>query len=124
MADADKLIIIVDDSEIVLAAAQNALEEEGFSVQALKEPVSFSIDEDAPPSLVLLDINMPQVYGDDVAQFLKEEWDVKAPIYLFSDLPEPELERRCRHAGADGYICKSWGLKALVEKVREIVASQ
>jgi DNA-binding NarL/FixJ family response regulator len=69
-----------------------------------------------------MDVQMPELYGDDVAAVLKLERSVKTPIYLFSTLTDAELAERAREARADGYISKSEGVEHLVDRVRRALA--
>ena len=89
-----KRILIVDDSPLILAASQDALETDGFEVvvyggvEELCEKGATGFD------LILMDVHMPELFGDDVASVLRFERDVKTPMYLFSTLPEDELRER------------------------------
>src|SRR5205823_1151495 len=61
--------------------------------------------------LMLVDVNMPEMYGDNVVEFLRTQKQVKSKLYLYSDLSESELQGRVKTSGADGYITKSAGLE-------------
>ena len=87
----------------------------------LDNVAAFDTVQQAQPDLILLDINMPELFGDDVVAFFRGEWHIDAPIYLCSDIPEEELQARAASAGADGYICKGWGLDALVQRVQAVL---
>jgi CheY-like chemotaxis protein len=86
-----KRILVVDDSPIILAAARVALVDAGFDVETrlgvdeLGEKGAHGFD------LVLMDVQMPELYGDDVASVLRGQRALTTPIYLFSTLPEHEL---------------------------------
>ena len=41
--------------------------------------------------LILMDVQMPELYGDDVAMVLRNERHITTPIYLFSSLSPGEL---------------------------------
>lgn len=116
-----KRVVIIDDSRVALRTVKDALTRIGCEVDTVSEPSSESLSRSAGADLVLIDINMPQSFGDDIARFLKEVGDITAPIYLFSSLEESELSRRTREANADGYICKAWGLDRLVAEVKTIL---
>lgn len=117
-----KRVAVIDDSEIVLELVEDALAQAGFDVIATSEPKQPNLAGERPVALVIADVNMPEVLGDDLPTFLKEAWGISAPTLLFSDIPEHELARRARAAGADGYICKSWGIDELVRRVQAILA--
>ena len=116
-----KRVAIIDDSEIVLDITRMALSEAGFEVLTMLEPTRSLLVGDRPPDLILLDVNMPQAFGDDVATFFKRRWGVTAPIYLYSSLPEEDLRRRASEAQLDGFICKNAGKEHLLARVREIL---
>jgi DNA-binding response OmpR family regulator len=115
-------IVIIDDSEMILKLTKTALEAAGFVVQALDNPGDFAPSED-PPDLILVDVNMPQFFGDDVVTYLRDEWSISTPIYLFSSVAEAELERRANDCGAQGYISKNWGLDVAVRAVEHILGT-
>lgn len=116
-----KRILVVDDSPIVLAAARHVLDGAGFEVETrsgveeLGEKGALGFD------LILMDVQMPQLYGDDIASILRNDRGVRTPIYLFSTLPAEELAKRAREARLDGYICKDMSMDALVGEVRKIL---
>src|SRR5262249_52873808 len=71
-----------------------------------------------PVELILVDVNMPEMFGDDVVEFLRVQRKVAAKLVLYSDLLEDELKRRAEASGADGYITKADGLEAMVSRVK------
>jgi len=116
-----KRILIVDDSALILAAAKHALASAGYDVvtrEGVEEMVAGGTDDF---DLLLVDVQMPELYGDDVAGVLRNVRGLKTPIYLFSTLPVSELAERANEAGVDGYISKDSGIDHLVERVRAIL---
>ncbi len=112
-----KRIVVIDDSPIVLAMVEAELTDAGYEVVCLLEPQLI----EGPVDLVLLDIQMPQVFGDDAARWFREIQGVEAPIYLVSNIDEDELAERSANAGVEGYICKDWGIEKLVEIVKTVL---
>jgi len=116
-----KRILLVDDSPLIRASAAQALDVAGFQVTvraAFDELLEHGIEGF---DLILMDVQMPELYGDDVAFTLRGERGVTTPIYLFSSIEERELANLAADAGIDGYIAKSAGLDALVDRVRQIL---
>jgi DNA-binding NarL/FixJ family response regulator len=68
-----------------------------------------------------MDVQMPELYGDDVAAVLRHVRGTRARIILFSNLPPEELSQRAAEAGLDGFITKQQGMDALVSQVRELL---
>ncbi len=117
-----KRVLVVDDSPLILAAAKQALVAAGYDVATRG-----SVDEIGALGaegfdLILMDVQMPELYGDDVAAVLRNERGVKTPIYLFSTLADDELRERARDARVDGFISKDAGLEHLVAEVARILA--
>lgn len=120
-----KRVVVVDDSEIVLAMASTALEEAGYQVRTLLQWEELGkVLEEFPPDLILMDINMPEMYGDFVLMYFREERGLtNVPIMLYSDIDVGELEQRAKDAGADGFVSKTWGVERMVEIVNERLGS-
>ncbi len=120
-----KRILIMDDSSLVLDLAQAALEEAGFQVSVAADLAAFEQARgEHPPDLILLDVQMPEAFGDDIGGVLRAVRAVAVPIVLFSNLGDTELKQRAREAGIDGFISKREGLEVLVGRVRAILDGQ
>jgi DNA-binding response OmpR family regulator len=97
-----------------------ALQGAGLAADAASDLAS--LDEQlgkATYDLVLVDVNMPEMYGDDVVEFLKVQRKITARLFLYSDISEEELSAKAKNVGADGYITKSSGVEHAVEVIRE-----
>jgi len=116
-----KRIAVIDDSELVLESVKDALQEVGCQVVGMLEPSQREFAEDF--DLILLDVNMPHGAGQDFISFFREAWGITAPILLFSDLDEAVLKKLAAESGADGYICKEWGMEELVRRVKSQLES-
>ncbi len=102
-------ILIVDDNKVALRAAGSALEAAGYDVVTRSEPIGTTatiIRE--RPSVVLLDVNMPALEGDDIVRAIRRCPSVRdTVVLLYSSEPADRLERLVDECKADGYICKS-----------------
>lgn len=117
-----KAILVFDDSPFALALTRAALESAGFTVAIAADLSSFERQRVAfDPDLILVDVQMPEAFGDDVASTLRGWHGVQVPILLVSSLEQGELERRAKRAQASGYICKGAGMSELVRRCRELL---
>ncbi|MBC7795054.1 MAG: response regulator, partial [Clostridia bacterium] len=118
-------ILVVDDSEIVLAAMRLLLESCGYDVHTSPTPFgTASTISREKPDLVLLDLIMPSLRGDAVVEMLRNSGGFRATrIVLLSDRPERELGDIARRCGADGFICKTLDHDAMVRQVQSWVSS-
>ena len=115
-------VLIIDDSALVLELTRSVLEAEGYAVTTAIDLDSFdAARRRSPPDLIVVDVQMPEAFGDDVALTLRGAYGEKAPIVLLSSLDDEELERRAAYAKATGWVSKKAGFGALLAKVREIL---
>ena len=119
-----KRIMLMDDSEIFLAAIASALEAAGYAVVCATDLAQRAeIREQGAADLVLMDVEMPEAFGDDIALALRHSYGIAAPIYLLSSLDETELAERVQWAGIDGFISKQLGAAEIVSRVRAILTA-
>jgi DNA-binding response OmpR family regulator len=112
-------ILVVDDSPIILAAVRHALVQAGYACTTCGTFEELERHDATTFDLILMDVQMPELFGDDVALALRQR-KVVAPIYLFSTIDEEELAARTRDAGLDGYISKKRGMGHLVDELKRI----
>lgn len=112
-------VLVIDDSPMTVQLMTQALAGAGLQADAATDLASLDQKLDANTyDLVLVDVNMPEMYGDDVVEFLKVQRQLKARLFLYSDISEDELAAKAKAVGADGFIAKSGGVEHAVETVR------
>jgi DNA-binding response OmpR family regulator len=119
---ANHRILVIDDSPLIVEAVRDELEDDNVDVEGV---VDLAVIDQVQGQglekfdLILIDVQMPGMFGDDVAMVIRQGHKVETPIVLLSSLPEPELAIRAREAGADGYITKRRGIDNLIDEVRK-----
>lgn len=119
-----KRVLVVDDSEIVLEKATEALGGAGYCVQTALSATAADayIYGKDKPDIVIMDVMMPQLDGDKKAKLLKSDDATKGiPILLLSSKSESELSLLAKNAGCEGYIRKPFTSGQIVDKVAEIL---
>lgn len=120
---ANRRILLIDDSLLVVEAIRDALESDGVDVEGVTDVASLDPAQQLDQfELVLIDVQMPAMFGDDVAMVMRQKRSAPTPIVLLSSLPEAQLAERAREAGIDGYISKRRGVDAVVEEIRSWLA--
>ncbi|MBI3925906.1 MAG: response regulator [Armatimonadetes bacterium] len=116
-----KRILIVDDEPHVLEVIRVTLEDFGFELmEAMDGETVFQIVSDAPPDIILLDVNMPRKDGYQVCSELKQNPSTRhIPVILITVRNQPEDLRTGREAGADGYLTKPFTPLALLSELHE-----
>jgi CheY-like chemotaxis protein len=112
-------ILVVDDSDVVLAVTKTLLEAVGYRVLTHSGPAGcVAVILQEKPDLVLIDVNMPKLGGETIVKlFGKAQPNSETIILLFSTLPADQLEQRAQASGAHGYIRKTEDSFELVRHV-------
>ena len=121
---AKQRILIVDDSELVLAMARDALEEAGFIVVCAQNGLEANtfIFSSEKPDLIIMDVMLPMLDGHQKVKLLKErDFSRNIPILLLSSKSEAELQRLTSESGADGYIRKPFSSADIIAGVKNFL---
>jgi CheY-like chemotaxis protein len=105
-------VLIVDDDHAVLSFVERVLSEAGYETMvASNGPDAIKLARKTPIDLLLTDVNMPQMTGDELARRLRHEEPTLKVLYLtgYSDQlfrdkttlwqDEAYLEKPCTIAG-------------------------
>jgi CheY-like chemotaxis protein len=110
-------LLLVDDSEATTWLLAQALADKGFQVHtaaSAEEATKLLLKKDTRPDLVLLDVQMPNINGEQFCRFIKgNALFAGIRVLLCSGADAAELQRICRDAGADGYLPKDEVLSRL-----------
>ena len=121
----NKRVLVVDDSEIVLAMASEALAAKGYEVCTALSAAAADrfIYSDERPDVIIMDVMMPMQDGDKKTLMLKSEASTRdIPVLLLSSKSESELARLAAESGADGYIRKPFTFREFIESIEVISA--
>ncbi|MFW5925420.1 MAG: response regulator [Myxococcota bacterium] len=112
-------VLVVDDSEVCLELARDALEEAGFRVVTTSSPLGVNrLIAQERPAVVVLDVSMPALEGNKLAEVVQRHQGAPVPILLHSDRSVDELRELAKGAGIADYVEKSDDGQALVRMVR------
>jgi CheY-like chemotaxis protein len=113
-------ILIFDDEHDILEVTELALGRyyEVKGCDNVEEPVTLA--KSFKPSLILMDIWIPDIGGEEATRRLKDNDETKdIPVVMFS--ANQEIQDIADRAGADGFIKKPFNLKALKEYIDTII---
>jgi DNA-binding NarL/FixJ family response regulator len=115
-----RTILVIDDNAVVLEATRATLEQAGFRVVTLDRASGAVVAVlQERPDLVLLDVNMPNMTGDSLADVLGRTRATRGTlVVLYSSLPANALRMKAMAAGAHGFIQKTGLQTELVRQVR------
>jgi PAS domain S-box-containing protein len=113
-------ILIVDDEIHSLRLLAELLEKEGYQVRpAEKAKTALDAALAKPPSLILLDVRMPEMDGFEVCRRLKQdERTARIPIIFVSALEDVESRIKCFEAGGVDFITKPFEELEILARVK------
>jgi len=115
-ADA-RTILVVEDEPSISESIKYNLEREGFLVTlAADGPAALREFRASSPSLVLLDLMLPEMSGLDVCRIIRAESSV--PIILLTAKDSETDKVVGLELGADDYVTKPFSMRELISRSR------
>jgi CheY-like chemotaxis protein len=118
----NKNILIVDDEPDLLKVTSLRLRKTGYEVfGGIDGQEALDMARQFIPDLIILDVYLPVIKGDDVARILKRDDELKhIPIILISATTRA-LNERARESGADAYLAKPFEPEELIGMVKNVL---
>lgn len=112
-------ILIVDDKPANLRLLSGILSDRGYLVRpAPSGALALRAIELSPPDIIILDVNMPEMSGYEVAKQLKNRPETRdIPIIFISALGDVDDKVRAFQAGAVDYITKPFQVEEVLARV-------
>ncbi len=123
MPEARTSILVVDDDTDLLEVLQELFRDEGYEVRTASSGSAAleSVREHGAPDLVLLDVMMPDMDGEDVARALAAQSSTTR-ILVMSALPTQRDRDRFRGCRVEAFLGKPLRLDRLLEAVAHALA--
>ena len=113
-------VLVVDDDPHLLRALRITLQAHGYDVSAAADGRSALLKaRQEPPSVVILDLGLPDLDGTAVIRQLRGY--SRVPILVLSARHGSEDKVQALDAGADDYITKPFGLDELLARLRALL---
>ena len=112
-------VLVVDDDPAVQSVLAMAAEDEGYTVHTAVGMEAITIAQETRPDLILLDVNMPDADGIEVAWRLRSDARTRdIPIVLMS--AGFNLRERASDAPVTALLPKPFELDAVVECLHQL----
>lgn len=118
-------ILLIEDIADNATLVKKAIQAKGFEFfWAANATEGLQMALDIQPDLILLDLGLPDVDGQTLSTWIKDEkalWDI--PIIVMTAWPESTAQQMISAYQLDGYISKPFNLKAFWEIISKFIPS-
>jgi two-component system KDP operon response regulator KdpE len=117
MQPGDHHILIIEDEQPIRRFLRASLANEGYRVsEAANGAEGLRAAASQPPDLVILDLGLPDLDGQEVLKRLREWY--AAPIIVLSARDQEQQKIEALDQGADDYVTKPFGMGELLARMR------
>lgn len=113
-------ILVVDDEAKIVEVVKSYLEKSGYKVYvAYSGRQAIEQFEKVKPSLVVLDLMLPDIMGEEICKTIRSK--SRVPIIMLTAKAEEENILKGLNIGADDYITKPFSPRQLVARVGTVL---
>lgn len=120
-------IAVIEDNDTVATMYEFKLKLEGYEVKIARDgEEGLQLIEEFQPDLILLDLMMPVMNGDEMLQRLREmDWGAEIKVVILTNISKSEAPMSLRFLAVDRYIVKAhYTPQQVVDVVRELLGKK
>ena len=116
-----KTVLIVEDNELNMKLFNDLLEAHGYeTVQTRNGVEAVELTRRYKPNLILMDIQLPEVSGLQVTQWIKDDEELRhIPVIAITAFAMKGDEEKIRQGGCEAYLSKPISVSKFLETVRQ-----
>ncbi len=102
-------VAIIEDDIAISQMYRLKFETEGYDVETANNgKVGLELVQEFSPDIILLDLMMPIMTGDEMlAELRKKSWGKKVPVIILTNMGEEEAPAALKRLGVHSYIVKA-----------------
>lgn len=117
-------VLVVEDDDSIAELMRIVLERQGFTVSIAPNCQTATKElEDTAPSLVLLDLMLPDGNGLDLLRWLRDDLGSSLPVVVLTAFRQEEKALRAFELGAVDFVSKPFRPRELVARVQRVLSS-
>ena len=118
-----KTVLIVEDNDLNMKLFNDLLEAHGYRTLQTKSGVeAVELARTHRPDLILMDIQLPEVSGLQVIQWIKAEEELRTiPVIAITAFAMKGDEERIRQGGCEAYLSKPISVVKFMETVKTYI---
>jgi len=118
-------ILAIDDDKLVRKLYEEGFVKAGYEIiTAESGEEGIKMAQDNNPDVILLDLLMPEMSGEEVLKNLKEKGVLeKIPVIVLSSKSDEETLKNCMGLGAKDYLTKvDFSFDVIIEKIKKVIS--
>jgi two-component system cell cycle response regulator DivK len=121
-----KTVLIVEDNELNMKLFNDLLEAHGYAtVQTRNGMEAIDLARLHRPDLILMDIQLPEVSGLQVTQWIKNDEELKhIPVIAITAFAMKGDEEKMRAGGCEAYLSKPISVVKFLETVKTYIGDR
>lgn len=118
-----KTVLIVEDNDLNMKLFSDLLEANGYNtIQTRNGVEAVGLARQHMPDLILMDIQLPEVSGLQVTQWLKDDDGLRhIPVIAITAFAMKGDEEKIRQGGCEAYLSKPISVVKFLETVRNYI---
>jgi two-component system cell cycle response regulator DivK len=116
-----KKVLIVEDNELNMKLFEDLLGAHGYDTIKTRDGGQvLDIAREQKPDLIIMDIQLPEVSGLEVTQWLKSDNELKAiPVIAVTAFAMKGDEEKIRQGGCEDYVSKPISITDFIQVVQK-----
>jgi DNA-binding response OmpR family regulator len=102
-------IAIIEDDQAISQMYRFKFEADGYTVETAENGrLGLALAESMKPDMILLDLMMPEMTGDEMLELLrKSDWGKDIKVIILTNVGEQEIPPKIKTLGVNGVILKA-----------------
>jgi DNA-binding response OmpR family regulator len=116
-------LAIIEDDPAISQMYRMKFETEGYKVETAENgKIGLDMIEKMKPDMVLLDLMMPEMNGDEMLEIMRAtEWGKDVPVIVLTNMGEQEIPEKIEKLGINAFILKA---EMTPKQVEELVKKE
>ena len=119
-----KTVLIVEDNELNMKLFRDLLEAHGYETSGTSNGFeALDLVRKLRPDLILMDIQLPEISGLQVTQWIKKDDDLRMiPVIAVTAFAMKGDEEKIRDGGCEAYIAKPISVASFLRTVEQFLS--
>jgi two-component system cell cycle response regulator DivK len=121
-----KLVLIVEDNELNMKLFRDLIQAQGYrTIHTSNGMEVVPLVREHRPNLIIMDIQLPEISGIEITQWLKADPDLKSiPVVAVTAFAMKGDEEKIRAGGCEDYLSKPISIGKFIATIKRFLEPQ